>query len=65
MRKTFTPKQKAEVALAAIKNEQTINQLSSAYEIPPKLPTGKRSFLIRCPKYFPTSETRKIRPRTN
>lgn len=34
-KKTFTPQQKAAVALAALKEQQTINQISSAYEIHP------------------------------
>lgn len=35
MKKVFTPKQKADVALAAIKGDQTINQLSSIFEVHP------------------------------
>lgn len=35
MRKIFTPQQKAHVALVAIKNEKTITQIASAYEVHP------------------------------
>lgn len=35
MRKIFTPQQKAQVALAAIKNEKTIAQIASVYEVHP------------------------------
>ena len=33
MKKQFTPKEKAEVALAALKEQQTIAQISSAYQV--------------------------------
>ena len=35
MRKTFTPEQKARVAIAAIKGVQTTGQISSAFEVHP------------------------------
>jgi len=35
LKKVFTPKQKAEVALAAIKEVQTIAQISSTFEVHP------------------------------
>lgn len=35
MKKIFTSEQKATVALMAIKGEQTINQISAAYEVHP------------------------------
>ena len=35
MKKTFTPQQKAAVALAAIKGEETISQIASRYEVHP------------------------------
>ena len=35
MRKTFTPSQKATVALAAIKGNQTISQIASNYSVHP------------------------------
>lgn len=33
MKKVFTPEQKASVAIAAIKEQQTVNQISAAYEV--------------------------------
>lgn len=35
MKKTFTTEQKASIALAALKGEQTISQISSAFEVHP------------------------------
>lgn len=35
MKKVFTPEEKASVAIAAIKDQQTINQISAAYEVHP------------------------------
>lgn len=35
MKKIFTAEQKAAVVLAAIKGQQTINQISAAYEVHP------------------------------
>lgn len=35
MKKTVTPEQKTAVVLATIKGQQTINQISSAYEVHP------------------------------
>jgi len=35
MRKTFTPHQKAEVAIAALKGDQTIAQIASTNEVHP------------------------------
>ena len=35
MMRQFTPREKAEVALAAIKEEQTIAQISSTYKVHP------------------------------
>lgn len=35
MKKIFTPEQKAAVAIAAIKGEQTLNQISAAFEVHP------------------------------
>jgi len=53
MRKLFTPKQKAQVALAAIKNEQTINQLSSVFEVhPTQIQNWKKIVLENLPNLF-------------
>lgn len=35
MKKQFTPKEKAEVVLAVLKEQQTISQISSAYQVHP------------------------------
>jgi len=35
MKKTFTPQQKAAIALAALKGDKTISQIASAYEVHP------------------------------
>lgn len=35
MKKTFTAEQKAAIALAALKGEQTTSQIASAYEVHP------------------------------
>ena len=35
MKKQFTPKEKAEVVLATLKEQQTISQISSTYQVHP------------------------------
>lgn len=35
MKKVFTPEQKASVVVAALKEQQTMNQISAAYEVHP------------------------------
>ena len=35
MKKIFTPEQKASVAVAALKEQQTMNQISAAYQVHP------------------------------
>lgn len=35
MKKIFTPQQKAQIALAAIKGEKTVSQVASLYEVHP------------------------------
>jgi transposase len=35
MKKIFTPEQKASVVVAALKEQQSINQISAAYEVHP------------------------------
>ena len=53
MKKIFTPKQKADVALAAIKGEQQINQISSAYEVhPTQIANWKKIVLENVPTLF-------------
>ena len=49
----FTPKQKADVALAAIKGDQTINQLSSIFEVhPTQIANWKKIALESLPNVF-------------
>ena len=53
MKKVFTPKQKADVALAAIKADQTINQLSSIFEVhPTQIQNWKKIALESLPNAF-------------
>ncbi len=53
MRKIFTPKQKAQVALAALTGEQTVNQLSSAYQVhPTQIQNWKKIALESLPNIF-------------
>lgn len=60
MRKVFTPKQKSEVALAAIRGEQTINQLSSAYEVhPTQIANWKKIALDSLPEIFSNKRSKK------
>ncbi len=35
MKKQFTPKEKAEITLASLREQQTISQISSVYEVHP------------------------------
>lgn len=60
MRKVFTPKQKAQVALAALKGEQSINQLSSAYEVhPTQIANWKKIALNSLPEIFSDKRSKK------
>ena len=60
MRKVFTPKQKAQVALAAIVGEQTVNQLSSAYEVhPTQIQNWKKIALDSLPEIFSDKRSKK------
>lgn len=53
MKKVFTPKQKADVALAAIKGDQTISQLSGIYEVhPTQIGNWKKIVLENVPNLF-------------
>lgn len=53
MKKIFTPQQKATIALAAIKGEQTINQLSSLYEVhPTQVQCWKKIVMDNLPHLF-------------
>jgi len=53
MKKTFTPQQKAQVALAAIKGERTISQIASLYEVhPTQVQTWKKQALSVLPEIF-------------
>lgn len=46
MRKLFTSQQKASIALAAVKGQQTINQLSSAHEVHPTQVNSWKKILL-------------------
>ena len=53
MKKVFTSKQKSEVALAAIGGRQTINQLSSIYQVhPTQIQNWKKIVLKNLPALF-------------
>lgn len=53
MKKTFTPQQKAQVALVAIKGEKTISQIASLYEIhPTQIQSWKKQSLSALPDIF-------------
>ena len=53
MKKTFTPQQKAQVALAAIKGEKTISQIASLYEVhPTQVQAWKKQALSTLPEIF-------------
>lgn len=53
MKKTFTPQQKAQVALAAIKGERTISQIASLYEVhPTQVQAWKKQVLSVLPEIF-------------
>lgn len=53
MKKIFTPKQKADVVLAAIKGDQPINQISSIYQVhPTQIQNWKKIVLENLPSLF-------------
>lgn len=53
MKKTFTPDQKAQVALAAIRGEKTISQIASLYEVhPTQIQIWKKQALIGLKELF-------------
>jgi transposase len=53
MKKTFTPQQKAQVVLAAIKGEKTISQIASLYEVhPTQVQAWKKQALSALPDVF-------------
>jgi len=63
MRKIFTPKQKAEVALAAIRGEQSANQLSNVYEVhPTQIANWKKIALDSLPEIFSDKRSKKNLP---
>jgi len=52
-RKQYSPEFKAKVALAAIKNEETVAQLAARYEVHPTvINTWKRNLLDGAPELF-------------
>lgn len=53
MKKIFTPQQKAQVALAAIKGEKTISQIASLYEVhPTQIQSWKKQALAGLTEVF-------------
>ena len=53
MKKIFTPKQKSEVVLATIGGQQTINQISSIYQVhPTQIQNWKKIVLENLPSLF-------------
>lgn len=53
MKKIFTPQQKAQVVLAAIKGEKTISQIASLYEVhPTQIQAWKKQSLSALPEIF-------------
>lgn len=53
MRKTFGPAMKAKVALAALKGDKTMAEISSAYEVHPnQISTWKKKVLELLPSLF-------------
>lgn len=53
MKKVFTPKQKADVVLAAIRGDQSINQISSIFEVhPTQIQNWKKIVLENLPSLF-------------
>ncbi len=53
MKKIFTPQQKAQVVLAAIKGEKTISQIASLYEVhPTQIQAWKKQALSALPEIF-------------
>jgi transposase len=53
-RQKHSPDFKAKVALAALKNEETISELSSRYGVHPTMINGWKRSLIKC--YAPNSD---------
>ncbi len=53
MKKIFTPQQKAQVAVAAIKGEKTISQIAGLYEVhPTQIQAWKKQALSVLPEIF-------------
>ena len=56
-RRQYSPEFKAKVALAAVKNDQTISELAARYEIhPTMIRTWKRNLLESAPDVFDKSQ---------
>ena len=59
-RKQYSPEFKAKVALAALKNEQTVAELAARYEIhPTMINTWKRNLLNGAADVFDTNRNQK------
>jgi len=60
MKKTFTSQQKASVALAAIKGEKTISQISGLYEVrPTQIQAWKKQAISGITEIFSDKRKRK------
>lgn len=60
MRKTFGPAMKAKIALAALKGDKTVAQLSSEYEVHPnQISKWKKHVLELLPSLFEKGKVRK------
>lgn len=62
MRKSYTAKFKAKVALEAVRGEQTISEIASKYEIHPnQVSSWKTKFMENLPDIFVDKRTKKAK----
>lgn len=65
MKKQFTPKQKAKIAIEAIKGERTASQIASDHEAHPvAVGTWKKQLLENSPKIFAEKQEKDISAKT-
>jgi hypothetical protein len=59
MKKIFTSKQKSDVALSAIRGQQTLNQISSIYQVhPTQITHWKKIVLENMPSLFTDQQSK-------